>query len=68
MNSQLPLQEQIGREQKRDEALKAKTIQGKREENNYDNGNWCETVYLDERKSSGNYERQVTIKLNNTVV
>lgn len=33
----------------------------KRGENNYDNGNSCETVYLNERKCAGNYECQVTI-------
>lgn len=54
----------------RDKASKAETTQGEktRGENNYDNGNQCETVYLDERKPAGNYERQVTIKQNNYCV
>lgn len=40
----------------------------KRGENNYNNGNKCETVYLDERKPSGKKKRRVTIKLNNYCV
>lgn len=51
-------------------ASKAEKTLGDRKigENNYNNGNWCETVFLNARKPAENYQHQVRVKQNNAIM